>query len=188
MHEGIGKVVVMSSYHPEYWNNKFAEKAIELSKRIPRFQVSVNMSDKPELWDNTEQLIEMLFTNGVKVRPTTLTSNNNYTVNYSDEFYARFGKYFNDTHRVIRVDCNFEDGTHKNMLYYDMERAGYDKLKGYNCTPLYFEIDKDGVMRNICTNRTVGLDLIDTNLVKAEICPRDKCLGKQLLVYHKTRP
>jgi organic radical activating enzyme len=181
------KIVIMASYHPEYFNDKFAEKAIELSKQIKRFQVSINFSDKPKNWDNTVSVLEMLKSNNIKMKPTILSKNSNYHPIYVPKFYETFKKYLEESPWVVEVDVEFQDGTKTRMKDYEIEQQKLHKFTGYMCTPIYYSIDIAGQIKNICTNNTIVGSLTKDNLVKKLPCPKDTCLSRRLLTFYKEK-
>jgi organic radical activating enzyme len=184
---GLSKIVIMSSYHPEYFDDKFLKKAIHLSKVIKRFQVSVNLLDNPTTWETSKNIIDNLIEYKVKVKPTVLASNNNWKSNYTDEFYKIFSPYLISAPSINYVDILFITGEKTRMKDFEIEHKGYNQFKGYRCTPVFYNIDVLGKIRNSCTNKEVGLSLNDKNTVKEEICPHNVCPGRQMFQFYKEK-
>jgi len=181
------KLLIMAAYHPEYYKDKFLEKAIELHQHCREFVVQLNLKDQPDTWDSTQLVIERLLEKKVKTRLNLLISNQNFTANYTSEFHERFGQYFDDTDHPFEIPVEFEDGTHAMLKDHEIEINHWNKFQGYECTPVYYSISREGVITNLCTNREVGLSLGDNNLVRKEICPREVCLSKQTLEFPKKK-
>ncbi len=183
---GSSKVVIMASYHPEYFSDRFLQKAIALSSEIERFKIMVNFSDDPTHWDELQTMMDEFKQHGIKVKPNLLASNRNWTANYTAEFYDRFVQYFDNSNQPISIPVTTIDGTNMIIPDHQFEINGLNRFKGFKCTPLSFNIDIKGNITNGCTSRQVGLNMRDIS--QEAYCPHDKCQGRQLLKFYKKRP
>jgi hypothetical protein len=185
------KLVIMASYHPDYYNDRFLEKCLGISKLRPvKFAVHVSMSDNPAYWDKLVELLEVLRENDIPCKPCILTPTVDFVPNYTDEFYAKFEKYFNSkdndgSNYFKDIICNFTDGTVEVMKDYELEKFELNKFKGYQCRLASFRIDIEGKIYTTCTDRLVPMNLGDGNLVQKEICPNDLCAGRRLMSFSK---
>lgn len=183
---GSDKVVIMASYHPEYFSDRFLQKAIELSSEITRFKIMVNFSDNPEHWDELQTVMEEFTRHKIKVKPNLLVSNRNWTANYTQEFYDRFVQYFDNSSQPIDIPFTTIHGKQLVVPDHQVEINELNKFKGFRCVPLSFNIDIKGNIINGCTGRQVGLNM--SNLSQEVSCPHNKCQGRQLLKFYKKRP
>ena len=185
------KIVVFASYHPEFSNDKFTERCLEISKLgTLRIAVHVSLSDKKEYWEQTTKLLDLLQQHNIRCKPLLLSPNNNYTPDYTDEFYSVFRKYLDDIddeQLFGNVNVEYEDGTTDILKTYDFQIKSLNKFKGYSCTPASYAIDIDGNIENTCTRRTAPLYLSNKNLIVKEVCPKDVCPSNRLLEFYKEK-
>lgn len=186
---GSKKIMLFASFHPEFSDVKFVQRCIALSRMTDlRFAVHLTMSDKEEHWGKTLSLLDTLIKHNVNHKPLLLSPTNNYTPNYTDKFFDTFKRYLDrveDEHFFLTIPIEYVDGTTENMKSYDVEIQGLNKFKGYQCTPISYNISIDGVITNTCTSRKVPLILSDANLLVKETCPKDTCPGRRLLESYK---
>lgn len=179
------KIVIMAAYHPQYYKDKFFEKALHMSKILKRFRIQVNLSDDPSTWDHTIQLINNFELAGIKIRPNILLPNQRWKPNYTQEFKDKFYKYMEDSDQLETISVEFEDGTKTQMKAYEIHERQLDKFKGYSCIPMYFNIDIEGTIINLCTKKKMPMGL--SSIVREELCPNDICGGKQFLEFPKKK-
>lgn len=182
---GSDKIVIMASYHPEYFSDRFVDKAMTLSKEITRFKIMVNFSDDPKRWDELQEVMDTFTKNGIKVKPNLLTSNKNWTANYTKEFYDRFVHYFDGSDQPIPIPITTVSGERITLPDHQIEINKLNRFKGFNCTALSFNIDIKGHITNGCTGRQPSLNM--TDIVQEVKCPKSLCQGRQLLKFYKKR-
>ena len=91
------KLVIITSYHPEYHNNSFLEKIIKLHENNIRVKPSVNLHDKSEFWDKTIFTINKLNENNIEYNVNLLFEvedgfHKGYKPNYNKKFFNKFKK------------------------------------------------------------------------------------------------
>lgn len=169
------KLVIHASYHPEYYTQEFLNKCIDL-----KFEVNVSMIDEKKYWDQTEDFLIALNENDVPYRINVLDNAPNWTPNYDDEFWNRFKKYILEEYtRDLIVTWN--DDTYDYFSEYDLLEKGLNTFKGWKCTPQSYQIEMDGTIRNICTAKTMPLNLKSKYIKQEVFCPLNHCTGSKLL-------
>lgn len=194
---GAGKLVVFASYHPQYAHPKFFKKCLEINS-LPgiRFSVHVSMSDSCELWPTTMEFLEFLKTNDIEFKPCILAPTQDFTPNYTDEFFNTFHTYLEEAENTDgamggwtyfeEVNCTFEDGSQRSLKDYEIEYQGLNKFKGYTCTPASLTVRIDGTIDITCTGKKLPLYL-GGDIVKKETCPNDICPSRRMTNYYKER-
>jgi organic radical activating enzyme len=190
---GSDKITLFASYHPEYATEKFTEKCIALKDTL-NFSVHVTISDRSEYWPQTKELIAVLRQHNVKYKPCLLSRTKHYVPNYDAEFFKEFGELLSVTgkNRSGRdffkdIQVTYTDGSSETLKDYEIEAAGLNRLRGYNCTPKSYQIQMNGNIENTCTSRRVPLQLNQENLVVTEKCPKEQCPSKRLINFYKTK-
>lgn len=186
------KIVIFASYHPEFATDKFFKRCLELKALDRAFSVHVTLSDKPEHWQQTKQLMDDLQDNDIIYKPCLISPTALYTPNYDEKFDLEFRHYLDNTGKnhsgnffFKEIPVVFDDGTTKFMKDYDIELGRLNKFKGYNCKTVSYMIDMDGTVKNSCTGRAVPLSLTNDNLIVTETCPKEVCPGRRLFNFYK---
>jgi organic radical activating enzyme len=188
------KIVILASYHPEFATDKFYSRCVELAQMPDlNFSVHLTLSDNPEYWDRTEQLILNLKAQQILYKPLLLSPTDLYTPKYSREFDQRFDQYLHSTGKNYvgndffkDIPITFLDGSSTVLKDFEIERNGLNKFKGYKCRTLSYAITMDGWIENTCTRRRAPMNLRNDGLIVTEICPHDTCPGRRLQQFYKT--
>jgi len=178
------KITLTPSYHPEY-HEGFIEKAVELNNyyKGTHFMVYVMLSDKPEHWDNTEDLLQAFDLNNVKYSVHLLVSTEKYKVFYTPEFFERFGRYIKDSGHGVKYITT--EGTTEHTAN-DIIVNNLQQFKGYHCRPLMHEIDINGNIYNACfKGQNLPLFFKKDSLMSYKVCPNNKCYCDIMFDYHK---
>ena len=178
---------ILASYHPEYFSQQFIDKSIALSKMEHlSYMVNINLSDQPADWPVIINLIETLAANNVMYGFNFLNSTPSWQANYTPEFFDTFAPYLNGRQRDNH-SYTFADGTTKLFSESQIIEQRLDRFKGYSCTPLMYDIDIDGTIRNLCTRRVIPITMPATELIKNEICPLDHCSCDIMYNFYKEK-
>jgi len=174
------KLNITASYHPEYHlkhPEKYINKCIALStvKNIT-FICNVNIYEKH--WDVTKTTIETLLENNVPVGLNTLDPVDGvWEEEYSDEFRIHLQSYIEHVKRTYNINpmkeelIEFTDYQSNKYMVSDY-RIRIDKLdryKSWECKALYWSIDPDGRVYNLCTGE--DLKPLNDNIIDDVICP-----------------
>lgn len=184
----LGKTTMSASYHVEYANDdKFLERAVAISgMEHMKVQIHVSMTDDSTKWDQIKLFMDKSLALGIKCRPTLLLSNNNWQANYTDEFFEIFMPYFEQEEEHFKtIPCTFKDDTEGTMKDYEIELKDWNRFKGWNCTPVVYQITIEGDIRNSCTQKAMPLLLSNKNIIRQEICPNDICPSRSMLRFPK---
>ena len=181
--EEYNKIELTASYHFEYYDSKFTDKLLKLSKLSTiTLSVSVNLPTDPKYWDDTKELIDFLEENDIFVMINFLHSTLDWPSNYSPEFFKQFKEYFEEE----KIEFVFKDGSKKYLFEDEIIEQKLNRFKGYKCMSLAYDIFKDGTIKRACNNDLISLTM--TNLRKRITCPVDTCDCYTLLQFHKERP
>jgi len=179
------KLGICASYHPDFANKeKFIEKAIAIKESGNMINVQVSMIDDMSRAHELIDVMDKLIDRGVDCYPLRLRPTQDYTPDYSKEFYQLFRPYMMATspeNQFKNIDCTFTDGTKETMRVFDIEIQQLNKFKGYRCTPRRFQIEMSGAIRNTCTSRQIPLGKND--ILKEESCPQDACFARMISFY-----
>ena len=107
------------------------------------------LSDNTDFWDLTEEVIKGLEENNIVHETTTLMSTADYKVQYTDEFYKRFGDKI-ITNGMYSFQYEFEDGHVERIPQESVVNEEMYFFKGYKCKPLMHDIDLVGNFSNTC--------------------------------------
>ena len=196
--DGISsRFVVKPSYHPEYYNKKFTNKILELSKTL-KIRPTIVISDDQTHAKQTCQFLDSLIDNEIEYDLQMLYCTEIYEANYTEHIEDVYKKYF-DHNRSSRSKYMTEwslsemsedipyvinnKTTALNMN--DIKKLDKNKFKGYKCTPNYWEISSTGEIVNSCTREKLKFDA--SNVYKRITCPiATGCHELHKLYYHKT--
>lgn len=197
----IDKLVVKSSFHPEYYTDEFVEKIIKLNKRIHIRPIAI-MSDNSKYWSITKQFLDILIDNNIdyELQPLyEVAECNFFAPKYTDKFFEEFESYFArdeliEDNRVSELD--FTDASRQipytvngNTVTYTekhIRQNALNKFKGFFCTPVYWSIEPTGEIINSCTGERLNVTL--NNLNKRVTCPvSEGCRESQKLFYYKSK-
>lgn len=177
------KLNITASYHPEYNVkdvDKYVKKSIQLSstKHIS-YICNINIYEKS--WEQTKPIIERLLDNNVPVGFNTLDPVEKvWEVTYSKEFKTQFKNYIEfiknkyDFNPVKEEFIDFIDKQNKihKISDYQIRVDKLDRYKGWDCEAIYWSIDPDGRIYNMCTGE--DLHLLNKNISEVVTCPVDK--------------
>lgn len=175
------KIVTYASYHPEYYNKDFLNKCIDL-----KFEVHVTLIDEKKYWNQTEDFLNVLNENNIPYRINVLAPAPNWTPNYNEEFWNIFKKYAMENY-TLHLTLKYDDGSFDIVTEYELEEKKLNKFKGWKCTPQSYQIEIDGTIRNVCTGKSMPINLNSKNIKQEVICPLDFCSNGKLM-YGKTNP
>lgn len=175
------KLTMYASYHPEYHNDKFIEKCLEL-----KCSVHISLVSDEQYWPRTIELIEILKNHNIEYKLNLLEPTSSWIPDYNDKFKETFKPYIDMTEDVLDMTIEYQDGTVKQCSDLSLEVEGLDNFKGYRCTPESFQVRLDGSFTNVCTNKVMPLSLRSVNIIEEITCPHEKCV-RGLLMYTKTK-
>lgn len=177
----IDKLELLASYHVEFSDDNFIYKSKILSQSEHlKYKVQVMLHPDKKYWNKILDLIRQLISNNIEFRPVLLSSTHIFDVNYNNEFYETFKDVLIKSKTYDNIKINKEV-----IRGYDLIINKRNNFKGIKCRTTSFRISKDGTIENTCTNRKIPFLLINKNLVKFELCPRDKCDSPRLLEFYK---
>lgn len=180
----LSLLTICASFHPEHYEEEFFEKLYKINKmKHLNIRVSVNISDNPEHWPITLNLLNKLIENKIEYGLHWLHENSVWNAKYTNECFETFHKF--ETLDDIRYTYEFED-TIQQMTSLQIYNKNLHKFKGYKCTPRYFEIKFDGTISNTCTEKKVNsLILKKDEMLKKVKCPKDCCVCESMLYFFK---
>ena len=178
------KVILSASYHAEHHNEQFIEKCIALKDN--NFYCHINLSDRPEHWQNTLDLINTVKHHGVNYGFNVLYSTPFRTINYTPEFYDTFRDL--DGASQMTYQYTFSDGTTEDLSSMEIYERNLHKLTGYKCTPLNYVIDFEGTINRTCNSERMPMFLKREHTHKTIICPQKECNCDILFNYYKEKP
>ena len=180
-------VRILASYHPEYFTQEFIRKAVGISAMEHlEFMVNINLSDQPADWPSTLSLLAQFDENKVKYGFNFLNSTPSWTANYTDEFFALFAPYLNGREKE-NFEYNFADGTTRLLSESTIVEENYRNFEGYKCTPLMYNIDSDGSIKNSCTGRRLSIQMTSDELIKQETCTLNCCMCDIMYNFYKEK-
>jgi len=179
---------IKASYHPEYHNQEFIDKSIALKDK--NYAVHINLSDNPDDWPKTREMINALKQGGVKVYYQKLYSANEREINYSQEFYDNFGKEYADMAGNDNWNHKFyySDGSVQTLTPLEVYEKELNKFKGWSCRTQMFNIDIEGNFLNYCTLDKLPMVFDTDDLYKNVICPVEQgCDCDQMFNFPKEK-
>lgn len=182
-----GKVFLTPSYHPEYHKWGYLEKCIALNKDYKHTKLVpyIMLSDNTSFWDLTEEVIQGLEENNIAHETTTLMSTSSYKVQYTDEFYKRFGDKI-ITNGMYAFQYEFEDGHVERVPQESVVHEELYFFKGYKCKPLMHDIDLVGNFSNTCfPKENLGIFFNKEQLTRQRVCPVECCQCDVMYDYYK---
>jgi organic radical activating enzyme len=164
--ELYNKLLICPSIHFDYYTQELLEKCVSASKFkhikiIPIIMLHDNMSH----WDNMEKFITALIENNIDYNISFLNSCYDYVVNYSDEFYSRFTKYF------VHDDNEYLFNDKLLLTKYDIHSSSLNTFGDWSCKPLRYIVKHTGEILNACTKSRMSF-LDEQPFVK---CPHNEC-------------
>lgn len=191
-------ITLAGSFHPEYFTDEFANKALTLkSIKYPTFSLTIILSDKPEYWDKTLEFIKLVKEHGMEYSLQMLTPTPTYQPNYTSDFFKLFQSeldHWTETMTNKYKDVSlahryeFEDGSVSMLNEFQIYEKNYYYFKGYSCTPLFYEINTDGEIYNLCTSKKIiKMMPKSTDLIKQEVCPKDFCSCETMFNFYKEK-
>lgn len=175
-----------ASYHPEYHNLEFVEKAIALKDK--KFAIHICLSDQKEDWDKTRWMINTLTDAGLTVYFQHLYSANERDINYSQEFYDTFGEEYSTQaiEENFTATYYYANGNTQTLTPSEIYEQRLDSFKGWKCRAQMFNIDINGDIYNYC-NRNIKLPLVITEEDTHQYitCPVNTCTCDQMFQFPK---
>jgi organic radical activating enzyme len=182
----LDQVLITASYHPEYYSEKFMEKAIAITNmKHLKFNVNINLPDDKEEWPRVLQLVEEFKKNNVTYGFNFLFETPNYTPNYTPEFFETFNPYIKNKQRYYSM--TFDDGETRDVGESEIIEKGYNKFEGYVCRPAMYRILMDGTIVNICTNRILKIRMTKEELLKEDVCISKNCSCDMMHAFYKRK-
>lgn len=197
--ERDNKFYLKPSFHPEYYTKSFCEKILKY-KNTCNVRPTVMLHDSEKYFEITERFLDTLIDEGIEFDLQTIYPTRCYEPKYTEKFNNRFAKYFEyykTTSNNYNIDLHLcgnddqipyktTDGKEYTCNVNDIKLNNMHTFMGFKCTPLYWQIDPNGVIKNSCTYEVLQYDL--SNLRRQCICPvKDGCVEKHKLYYHKER-
>ena len=217
------KLVIVTSYHPEYHNISFVNKIKKLHSLGIIIRPSINLHDKSQYWDKTLSTINTLKESNIDFNINMLFEVKDgiykgYTPKYTDDFFKKFKNLLKEKkinipcrlnkkanplksakHCDDRISNNLKTDYYKipyeddNNKYYYTEKEivvnDYAKFKGWNCTPMIYNVDMNCIIQNNCTFEEISLiELTKKNLTKCIECPLERCDCSTKFLFPKTNP
>lgn len=179
------KLYVSASYHPEHHNWAFIEKCIALKDN--NFSCHISMSDRPEHWAQTIELISLFDKHGVNYDFNMLFSVKDCNIDYTPEFYAAYGIMVPNIQLQPKYRFKFADNTIKWYNNVEIEELKLNSFKGFNCQALMYEINTLGEIKNMCTGRKLPLIIKREHTHITENCPLESCSCDVMFNFYKER-
>lgn len=133
------KLVVITSYHPQYHNNSFTEKIVKLNKANIKVKPSINLHDNSDYWDKTIFTLNTLDENNIEYNVNLLFEvedgiHKGYKPNYTDEFFDKFNvvlknKKLNTPCRLNKYGNPLKEGEDVNSNIDNLLTEGADILR-----------------------------------------------------------
>jgi MoaA/NifB/PqqE/SkfB family radical SAM enzyme len=216
--ESNNKLTIEASYHPEYSNQPYFDKLVELNKSdhisiIP----NINLPSNPEHWERTKKLIDGLVDLNLPVGLNLLQSVpdgdvGGFTPTYTEDFWDYFKDYY-VSENIYQVNGDIKSPLNR-MHDFLKEHAGsftsnisYITKDGKKHLYNEADINKHNLrhftgwkckalmyhidMYGLVTNhcdRTPVKFLTTNNLTKCRTCVIDHCDCDTKFMYHKTNP
>jgi hypothetical protein len=181
---------VCASFHPEHYDDEFINK-IKAIKEFAYIRATINLSDNKEHWPLTLSTIEKIQELGVEYNLHYLNNTETWTSNYTQEFFDTFKPLENNVYQKQIAELyhyEFSDGTSKELKDLEIYRNGLHRFKGYQCTPMFYAIDFDGNIKNMCTGNHIKPVLFKKiDLHKQEICPQEFCSCEGMFNFYKVQ-
>jgi MoaA/NifB/PqqE/SkfB family radical SAM enzyme len=166
------KMSIRASYHPEYYDQRFLDKAIALKDKD--FSVHINITDDPDDWPLAISLVESLKAEGVSYYFNRLYSTDNREINYDATYYDLWEPYFKEVNTYLH-DITFKGEAPQKITALDLYRYNLDNYKGFLCHALMYNIDIDGHINNICTGESLPLVVKKEDTHRLRACPLTSC-------------
>lgn len=176
------KVKIIASWHPEYNNQEYLEKAINL--KTENFACRLNISDVPDHLRLLRELIDKLKFYGVNYGLNRLHSTEYRAVNYPQEAYEIYDA-LNTPQDVYRYE--FDTGEIEHIPANKIYELNLNKFTGYRCKPLKYIIEFDGTIRRECGMQEMPVFFNKKRLTEVITCPLVECNCDILLGYYKER-
>ena len=178
------KVCITASFHPEFYKDTFLEKCIALNDE--NFVCSVNISDRKEDWEVTDNLLKELNEYGVNYGPTRLFSTPAREIIYTDEGHEKYGKEFERVQQGVTYPLVNDNRLTTHLTAYEIYKQGLDNFKGYMCDALMYTIDVTGEISNMCNGQKPNILLKYDKLDKV-VCPHNSCQCEEMFNFYKEK-
>lgn len=176
------KLTLDASYHPQY-DIRYTEKLQKL-KDMNQFNVRANINIVPEerYIQKTLKTIRKLEDINIPFSLNAIQTTGMYNKVVTPNILKYFEEYIQDDQKY-----NFltEIGVFDLSLN-EIIMKGVNKFKGFKCNSLYFKIDIDGKLINMCTEEEFYY-INDKKLDKSTICPLEKCSCDTMLKFYKVK-
>jgi len=184
------KLYLLVSFHPEYVKDEisFIYNLYEISHLVKKVRINVMLY--PPYLSKCIRVLKFLLND--MFRPKNLEIHPHFLYIESIKFWPykndiwyklEFLKYYDEL-KYIKVRTTYQD-----LLLSDYEyfRYGFHKtVKHMFCYHNNFEIFVDGVIKNICMNKTFDLSyIVNLEQIKPIVCPNEQCCCDGLVKQYK---
>lgn len=181
-------IVITASYHPEYHNKSFFYKCLELNKlRYNNFRVNISISDDEKYYQKTKELFDFLIKNNIQYNINFLMNTPKKIINYSDNIYLQFEKYFCNTKMYDELTATFSDNSQKILSNHEFRKLNINNFKNYLCCCQTYQINKEAEFIKTCTNEKMPLFLKPEYFEEFIKCPLERCEGDGKITYTKIK-
>jgi organic radical activating enzyme len=188
------KLLIASSYHPEY-KEGFLDKCYEVKKFNINSYINVNLSDEPAEWEYIKYILSK--SDELNMGINFLFSTPEWEPNYTEEFFQYFREDIDrisvhwlnltGTERIYPYTFKGREGVEEYITEESIVRNKLNRFKGFKCKPLMYNIDLYGNILNSCTNRKITLFPKKESLIMEEICPKNNCDCDLMYNFHKVK-
>jgi len=126
----------------------------------------------------------MCIDNKISVGVNYLTSTRKFHVEYTKEFFDKFGELMKHTDKESH-EYVYSDKTREELTVHEIKQRNINQFRGYNCAPRIWEITQAGEFVNACTGKP--LDILNKKIEEMCKCPHDSCPCDTMLYFKKTK-
>jgi MoaA/NifB/PqqE/SkfB family radical SAM enzyme len=152
------EVTLTASFHPEYYDDKFIEKVIELKKlKNLKIFVTVIITDNKKYWPMTIKVLDSILENKVNYSLLLLMQTSLWKPRYDNGVVDFFEKYHTQiNHSTHMVNYKYDDGTEETINALEAINKNMNRFKGYICDTRFFDIKFNGDIVNTCTREKIN--------------------------------
>jgi organic radical activating enzyme len=177
------KLIITPSYHHEYNTDRFIRRCIELSNIGKSIRPIINIYPDKKIWESIKTSILILQDFNIPYTMNLLrkvSGKFNWEIKYPDGVLDYFSDEFKSSSRIEDIPINGILMTEEEIII-----NGHDRKKGWNCKSLFFNIDIDGLITNMCSHTRVkfGSKFEDINQIYK--CSYDFCECSLMCNYEK---
>lgn len=167
------KLIISPSIHFEYYKSSTLTKCLHINSQCKTpLNPLVMLHNDPVYWDSMQQFLDMCVDNNIKYHANFIENIPNKKTSYGDDFYKRFGKYFEqdkDQQTFLFSTSENTDTISKENIY----KYKLNRFKNWSCRALGWTITYSGSIIHTCTKKTFGTQ--SKSLDSIITCPLDKC-------------